>query len=174
MTPLVWCARLAVALGTAWLSLSGGFDPWLEGAAFGVAVVIWVIPDFRGLSGVRTLAFVASSGLIYEIVFRFAVWTVFHTRTWDKALFGPAGPGLLLGTVLLPVAQAVLLRTSWKRVAVAVPGIALVCVACLLVVPRFTRLSLGMLAVVWQVAYLLFFASYVSPVPRASEAPAAA
>src|SRR6185436_5535167 len=107
-------------------------------------------------------------------VFRFGVWTVFHTGAWDKALLGPAGPGLLLGTVRLPLAQALLLRTSWKRVAVAVPGIALVCVACLLVVPRFTRLSLGMLAVAWQVAYLLFFARYVSPVPRASETPAAA
>ena len=72
---------------------------------------------------------------------------------------------LLVGTVLMPVAHAALLKATWRRAALAAAGIALTSLACVVVVPRVGSLTLGALAVVWQTAYLVFFFA-LTPQPR--------
>jgi hypothetical protein len=169
MTPrLIWFARITLALTAMGLSLRGGFDLWLEGAVFGLAVAVWAVPRRPALLSLQTLVFVVCSGLIYELVFRVGLWFITHTRAFDRVLLGPATPGVFLGIVLLAVAQARLLGARWQRVAVGVPGIALVCVTAILVVPRFAHFNMGMLAAVWQLAYLAFFATYGRLAPEDS------
>jgi hypothetical protein len=173
---LLWAVRVALTFTTAFLSKTGGLEPWAIGALFGLAVLAWgFLPDLRPQTIVRGAAFVAAAAIVNEIVFQIAVWGSFHLPQWDARVpIAPVPAAVLTGTVLLPLAHRLLLGTTWRRLAVAVPGIGLTCAACIVFASRVIHLNMGTLAVVWQWAYLMFLLGATAPAdePRDEPAPA--
>lgn len=153
----VWLGRILLAAAAAGLSASGAVDGWAMGAAFGVVILTWSVPRPRQLLGAAGVAFVLCSALIGEVASRIALSGIFNAGFWGGRSGRALAAAVLAGTVLLPVAHAVLLKAGWGRAVLAVVGVALTCVACVAVVPLVGRLSLGSLVVIWQGAYLAFF-----------------
>ncbi|MBI4354031.1 MAG: hypothetical protein HY595_02220 [Candidatus Omnitrophica bacterium] len=117
--PLVLAGKLAVFVLGAYLSGMWMTSYWCVGPIFGIVVVIWAAGAVRDLISLRSGAFVAASTVIYALVVRL------HT-----VLFQPFSShkdysflALAAGTILLPVAHALCLKASWKRVMVAIPGL---------------------------------------------------
>jgi len=164
-TRSIWCGRIVLAVAAAWLSARGGIDPWIIGAAFGLVILSWTATRPRQLVSFASVAFALSSALVCELVSRIALSGSFNASRWGGDPRMALAAAMLAGTVLLPVAHAVLLKATWRRAAVAVAGIALTCLACTVVVPRVASLTVGALAVVWQTAYLVFFFA-PTPQPR--------
>lgn len=167
----VWCGRIVLAMAAAWLSAGGGVDPWIMGAAFGLVILAWTATRPRQLLSLASIAFALCSALICELVSRIALSGSLHASRWGGDSRMALAAAMLAGTVLLPVAHAALLKASWRRAALAVAGITLTSLACVVVVPRLGSLTLGALAVVWQTAYLVFFFAPPPP-PRPAFNPA--
>jgi len=153
--------KLVVFCVGVYLSLLYGYHYWYVGPIFGVVVLIWHVKSPRELVKLQHAAFVAASTLIYALV----VWK------YKPAIFG--GPDnmawvVAIGTILLPVAQTVFLRASWRRALIAIPGVYL---TWFLVAFLYEKLSLTGSwiepimnpVVAWQSAYLVFM---LAPRPK--------
>lgn len=86
-------------------------DYWVIGPTFGLVVLVWRSTDVDALLKPDAAAFLAASALIYALVVRL-----------EKGDFKLEG-AVAVGTILLPLAHAWLLKAPWKRAAVAIPGI---------------------------------------------------
>lgn len=128
---------------------------------FGLVVLLWHSKSVRQVVSQRSLAFLAASTFVWMIVQRLPI---------PPALRGDYGLGGLVmivatGTFLLPIAHALILGTSWWRVALAIPGIFGVWWYLTLSQFRFEWI-----VDVWQGLYLLFM--FVS-IPASERSPAA-
>ena len=145
---LLLVGRIALFLAGAFISGKQVNEYWYIGPTFGIVVLAWYANSIQQLLSLRSLGFLVASTLIYALVARLA---------------GELMVAVAIGTLLLPTAHAALLGTSWRRTAIAVPGIyGTWYLLGLLTSWLGERWRLGPLehfvhlVSIWQVAYLLF------------------
>lgn len=104
-------AKVVVFLVCAWVSAAHMSDYWVIGPTFGLVVLVWRSTDLDTLSKPDAAAFLVASTLIYALVVRL-----------EKGDFKLEG-AVAVGTILLPLAHAWLLKAPWKRAGTAILGI---------------------------------------------------
>lgn len=148
-------ARIGLFVVGAFISGKQMDEYWYIGPTFGIVVLAWYANSIQNLLSLRNLGFLVASTLIYALVARLA---------------GELMVAVAIGTLLLPTAHAALLGTSWKRTAIAVPGIyggwyLLGLAASWLEEWLWPVQSFVHMASLWQFAYLLFM--FAPPPKRA-------
>ena len=103
-------AKAVVFLLCAYTSATHMSDYWVIGPTFGLVVLIWRSTDVDALFKPDALSFLVASTLIYALVVRL--------EKGDLKLEG----AVAVGTILLPLAHAWLLKVPWKRAAIAIPA----------------------------------------------------
>ena len=151
-------AKVLIFLIALYVSIRHVLDYWYIGPVFGTVILVWHAPSMRNLVNVRCGAFLVASTLIYALVVR-----TFNPDFWEPS---PGTNNLYLavavGTILLPLAHALFLHASWRRLLVAIPGIYGVwCLVSILAekLDFFTRGPAGPVPshiASWQIAYLVF------------------
>jgi hypothetical protein len=91
------------------------------GGIFGLVILLWHAHTLRDLVNWRCAVFLLVSMLIAVAVY-FAIIPFVELGSSQDAL-EVFGPGVLVGTVLLPIAHSLLLGTTWKRTWIAIPCI---------------------------------------------------
>ena len=107
---LATAAKAVVFLLCAYTSATHMSDYWVIGPTFGLVVLIWRSTDVDALFKPDALSFLVASTLIYALVVRL--------EKGDLKLEG----AVAVGTILLPLAHAWLLKVPWKRAAIAIPA----------------------------------------------------
>lgn len=160
--------QVAILLIIATERIAGYF--WGPGVIFGFVVLVWHATSLRSITTWRSVAFMASTTGIYAVVS--AIWYYALVRAMGvifASYFVHLNDatviisiililgGVLLGTILLPTAHALLLGATLKRVLIAIPCIiAGFLVACLpLVLLDDGTDYIGLPIIVWQAAYLV-------------------
>ena len=110
----MWVLRIGAFLACAYISADHMANYWYIGSAFGVVVLVWQETSLKSILRVRNVQFFVASTLIYVLVFVIAM-----LRRHISSLTVPVG----VGTILLPLAHSLLLRTPWKRAVIAIPSI---------------------------------------------------
>ena len=104
--------KAVVFLICAWVSAQHMTDYWVVGPTFGLVILIWRSTDIDDLFKPNALAFLAASTLIYALVVRLDKIGDFRLE-WAVAV----------GTFLLPLVHAIILKAPWRRAAIAIPAI---------------------------------------------------
>jgi len=152
---LAWVFRLVVFISEAYFAAGAAVEtlalcPLCPGSyiglAFGIVILVWRARSVREAVHFRSLAFLAASAFIWIL-----------TLLIGRSINGYGA--IVLGTVLLTVAHAQLLGTSWTRTLIAIPGILGIWLPVWLVgfgiIWQATpHLNVGL--AVWQAAYILF------------------
>ncbi len=156
----ILAVRLVVFISEAYLAISQWlwfFQQWYFGLTFGIVILVWRATSVREAVRFRSLAFLAASALIWMLVFqllkRSMTGAIFVDFKIDARMVYGA---VALGTVLLPVAHAQLLGTSWTRMLITIPGILGVWGIWLLANHWAFDNLIGVEISIWQAAYLLF------------------
>lgn len=124
---------------------------FLIGLIFGVVVIVWQWSLARELQWNRGVGFFLASTFIYMFVIILPELDISET-VFSFIIQNP----MCLGTILLPLAHKLILKTSWLRIAVTIPSVfALTFAGGAL----FQWLSLGdfiNIITIWQGTYLAF------------------
>jgi hypothetical protein len=113
--------RFVIYACSAFVSCKYFNSHWIVGPVFGLAVVGWDSKNFRDLSAIKHLAFLAASSLIYALVFTIS------SQNWNRgsdlydSLFGSLPIAVITGSILLPTAHKLLLKIETKKLARTVP-----------------------------------------------------
>jgi hypothetical protein len=162
---------------------------YFVGAIFGIVILVWSAQSIRELVDWRSAAFIAASTLIYVVVRILPAHSLGELnsiseiveRFWSFILDGiKLAGGVLFHTFTLPIAHALLLGASLRRVLVAIPVIlgawfkvSLVWLAILLTVPEsdaMTHLTyLINFTSIWQAAYLVSMFAFRKRAQREGE-----
>lgn len=151
---------------------------WHIGPLFGLVVVVWHAASLRALCSLRSGAFLLASTLILGVVGVLSIALPFLVASTLMSLgveshaassFGmiSAHAAYVLGTALLPLAHAGILKTSWTRVRIAIPSIYVAWFLVSLPIGwlnfkfdlHFDQVPLGPLlnpVYIWQACYLVF------------------
>ena len=113
-------AKALVFLICAWVSATHMTDYWVIGPTFGLVVLVWRSTDVDALFKPDAAAFLVASTLIYALVARLSEQHIKGLNTYSDV---PLEVAVGIGTILLPASHALLLKVSWRRVAIAIPGI---------------------------------------------------
>jgi len=132
-----------------WSSIAG----WSIGLTFGIVITVWRATTFREAARFRSLAFLAASALIWILVVQLMNRNIKPGVGIDDRIFYGS---VALGTVLLTIAHAQLLGTSWTRTLIAIPGT----LGVWLLAGRYPLHNVIVFdpdaVSVWQAAYILF------------------
>lgn len=163
MTTLFKWLIYAVSAGIS-IKFADGY--WVVGPVFGLSVTAWDSNLFRNFDGRRHGTFLISSTLIYALVYWVAM------RKWESQFeevnyfFGPFPLGVVLGSVLLPLAHALIFKNAQARIKRTIISLA----ACFYVVMFFAYLGnrfwpenhfnfVAVAIALWQGIYLFSFRS---------------
>ncbi len=128
---------------------------FLIGVIFGVVVITWQWSLTRELQWYRWAGFILASTLIYLLV-----TILLELDIPETALSSVIHNPIFLGTILLPLAHKLILKTSWLRVAVTIPGVYAVSFSIGVfleeLVPYGTARDFVNIIFLWQGAYLMF------------------
>ncbi len=94
---------------------------WVVGSVFGMAVVCWDSSNLKSFSAVKHLAFLAASTLIYALVFHISRQNWNRGPDFIESLVGSLPIAVVTGSVLLPAAHQLFLRSNSKAFARTVP-----------------------------------------------------
>jgi len=114
-------ARFLIYACSVFISSKYANGYWVVGPVFGLAVVCWDSGNFRNFAAARHAVFLAASSLIYALVF----WI--SSQNWNRgsdlldSLFGSLPIAVITGSVLLPAAHRVFLKTGRKAFARTAP-----------------------------------------------------
>jgi hypothetical protein len=155
---------------------------YFVGTIFGVVVVVWHVRSVRELVNWRSAAFIATSTLIYVVVRilpdhaldELTSISEIMAQFWSFILEGfKLVGGVAFHSAVLPIAHALLLGASLKRVLVAIPvtlGVwfkaSLLWLAIILVLPYPMPqpvLYLINYTSIWQMSYLLTMFAFRKP-----------
>lgn len=150
MTLLV--KRLVFAAG-AYVSFDRCAEYWVVGPVFGVVVLLWQTAGVRALLAPKSLGFLASSTLIYALVY----WISRQKMPEVSYLFSALLLAVLVGTVLLSLAHGRWLGASQRRVRIAIPIVyAAFYLSQFLNLPDAVQKWINAVSI-WQAAYLFCF-----------------
>ena len=145
--------KLLVFIVGAYVSFAHCAEYWVIGPVFGMVVLCWQATNVRAFLSPKRLRFLASSTLIYALVY----WISRQKLPEVSYLFSAFLLAVLVGTVLLPLAHGRWLGASRRRVRVAIPVI-----YGAFYLSQFLNLSsagqqwINMVSI-WQAAYLFCF-----------------
>ncbi|MBI4437312.1 MAG: hypothetical protein HY590_07870 [Candidatus Omnitrophica bacterium] len=114
----VLIGKVILFLCCAYLSGEHGIGYWYVGPVFGMVILVFHVTSVKALVSLRNGLFLIASTLIYALV-NHLISSSFLTLTsaaYSRTI-------VLLGTVLLTLAQGLFLKASWRRVLIAIPGI---------------------------------------------------
>jgi hypothetical protein len=119
---LILAARIAIFVAVAYrLSYSDLISEyWCVGPAFGLVVLLWHSHKAGELFRPASLAFLAASTLIYALVALIVMGLEEYIPDYGD-LFDGGFLGVMIGTVLLPVAHCKFLGGPWARLKFTVP-----------------------------------------------------
>lgn len=119
---LILAARVAIFVAVAYrLSYSDLIsDYWYVGPAFGVVVLLWHTYRAAELLRPTSLAFLAASTLIYALVALIVMDLDEYIPNYGD-FFDGGFLGVMVGTVLLPIAHCRFLGGPWGRLKYSVP-----------------------------------------------------
>lgn len=119
---LILAARIAIFVAVAYrLSYSDLISTyWYVGPAFGVVVLLWHSYKAAELLRPASLAFLAASTLIYALVALIVMDLDEYIPDYGD-LFDGGFLGVMIGTVLLPLAHCRFLGGAWGRLKYSVP-----------------------------------------------------
>lgn len=119
---LILLARIAIFSAVAYrLSYSDLIsDYWYVGPGFGAVVLLWHTYRAAELFRPASLAFLAASTLIYALVALIVMYLDEFIPDYGD-LFDGGFLGVMIGTVLLPVAHCKFLGGPWGRLKYSVP-----------------------------------------------------
>ncbi len=150
----LWALRVGAWLVSAFAGYSFLLNPVVPGITFGLAVVVWRWADTGRLPGMRSVVFVGASTINFAIVIGIA-----RVDMMNAPVFDPVEPAVIVGTVLLPVAQHYVFGLEWRRIIVAVPTIYFAAYVTALIasalVPNAPWNTIVNPVAAWQLAYLL-------------------
>ena len=159
------------------------------GAVFGTVILVWHVRSVRELASWRAAAFIGATILIFMVVRILPEHKLNELDSLSEIIAGLWSfildglkyvGGVLFSTVALPVAHALLLGASLKRLLVAIPVIlgvwfkvSLLWLALLLTIPDFARplqlIHLIDFTSIWQAAYLVCMFAFRPKRLRAQE-----
>ncbi|MBI2093300.1 MAG: hypothetical protein HYT88_01050 [Candidatus Omnitrophica bacterium] len=117
-TVTLFATKTVLFLIGAYLSLKTCVFHWFVGPIFGVVILIWRAKRFELELNPLTGGFLAASTFIYALV----LW-VFQILNAESNSNHALEIAVAVGTALLPLAHMAFLSASWKRIAIAIPGI---------------------------------------------------
>ncbi len=171
----VGVSAATILFSTCLLWFNWGAYPWawLGGLVFAVAVVMWSCRSTDEWFSWRSGGFLVIATLIY----RLDHWLFREHYAYFKGVVGPYGVDFImvvLETTLLPIAQVLLLRVSWKRAIITISCLFGLWLACLKLrdplwdfwYPRsgappdgfralFLWVTYSVCTAIWQAAYLI-------------------
>lgn len=146
--------KWAAALGSVAVSFQWIQEFWVVGPVFGLVVLLWDWERSRTVRPTAYAGFLIASTLIYALV----VWMV-RENFFQEALPEYIVPGVLAGTVLLPLAHKVFLGNSMVRTIISMILVYGVSMGCGMI---FDTISVAMpfkmilnATGAWQISYLL-------------------
>lgn len=149
---IVAAARAVIFVIGAYFCQEYAAEYWVVGPLFGAVVLFWHFSFARRTLHWNAAFFLIASTLIYALV----VWISRKPRLGDDAFYW----AVWVGTILLPVAHALMLGASHSRAALAVPCIyglwyGISSVLGQFTLPQAVQPFLNTVSI-WQALYLLF------------------
>ena len=147
-----------------WISIKYADGFWVVGPVFGLAVITCDSKLFRDINRDRHISFLIASTLIYALVYWVAM------RKWETEieiinyLISPFPLGIVLGSILLPLAHQVILKKSVVKTKWVTPAL----IASFYFISLLALLNnefhigfrfnfLAVMIALWQGIYLCFF-----------------
>lgn len=156
--------KFIIFLVTAWMSVRYADGYKIVGPVFGLAVVAFDSNLFRKVSKEKHILFIIASTLIYGLVYWISMWKWEADFVLINYFIGPFPLGVILGSVLLPLAHRKILTSSpalTKQVMVSlVASFYMVMILAFLnneygVGIRFNFIAISI--TLWQAIYLYLF-----------------
>ena len=113
--------RFLIYASSVFISCKYAAGYWVVGPVFGLAVVCWDSNNLRNFAADRHIAFLAASSLIYALVFHISSQNWGRGSDLSDSLYGSLPIAVITGSILLPVAHKVLLRTGSKALTRTIP-----------------------------------------------------
>ena len=156
--------KWAIYIVSVWISVKYADRYTVVGPVFGLAVVAYDSKFFRNVSRDKHVMFVAASTFIYALVY----WVSLGKWESKSQLFnyfiGPFSVGVVLGSILLPLAHQIILRSSIAKTKQVIPSLVVSFYVVMLTAYLSNEFGFGahfnfasVAIAVWQGLYLYLF-----------------
>ena len=146
-------ARVLLFAAGAYVSFDRCAEHWVVGPVFGTVVLLWRPAGVRGAFTSKSLGFLASSTLIYALVYGISRQKMPEV----PYLFSSFMLAVLVGTVLLPLAHGWWLGAPRRRVRLAIPVVYVAFYLSQFLDPPDAVQKWINAVSIWQAAYLFCF-----------------